>query len=175
VASGQNIRTSTNATVYVLVVAGPHEFWSIPSGLEPGVGCTARDTDGATKLDCTDVVIRSMMATMAQFVALAGKEHGLVVVSTLGADATIQASLVNAGLLTHPLTGEQVLAFVTYGRVALAHLRARSQLAVTVWSGWEWVTIEGRAQPLGPDNAVPGIDGRLVAAAAARGVHRRHR
>lgn len=104
------------------------------------------------------MVIRSVMATVAQFVALAGKEHGLVVVSTLRADGTIQASLVNAGLLAHPLTGEQVLAFVTYGRVKLAHLRARSQLAVTVRSGWAWVTIEGRAQLVGPDDAAPGID-----------------
>jgi PPOX class probable F420-dependent enzyme len=122
------------------------------------VGCATRDTDGAAKLDRAEVVIRSVMATVAQFAALAGKEQGLVVVSTLRADGTIQASLVNAGLLAHPLTGEQVLAFVTYGKVKLAHLRARSQLAVTVRSGWAWATIEGRAQLVGPDDPAPGID-----------------
>jgi PPOX class probable F420-dependent enzyme len=109
-------------------------------------------------LDRTEAVIRSVTATVAQFAVLAGKEQGLVVVSTLRADGTIQASLVNAGLLAHPLTGEQVLAFVTYGRVKLAHLRARSQLAVTARSGWAWATIEGRAQLVGPDDPAPGID-----------------
>jgi PPOX class probable F420-dependent enzyme len=109
-------------------------------------------------LDRAEAVIRSVTTTVAQFAALAGKEQGLVVVSTLRADGTIQASLVNAGLLAHPLTGEQVLAFVTYGKVKLAHLRARSQLAVTVRSGWAWATIEGRAQLVGPDDPAPGID-----------------
>ncbi|WP_460491747.1 hypothetical protein [Dactylosporangium cerinum] len=37
------------------------------------------------------------MTTLDGFAALAAKERGLVVVSTLRSDGTIQASLVNAG------------------------------------------------------------------------------
>jgi PPOX class probable F420-dependent enzyme len=95
------------------------------------------------------------MTTLAEAVALAGADQGLAVVSTLRADATIQASLVNAGVLPHPSTGEPTLAFVTYGRVKLANLRARPQLAVTFRDGWQWATVEGRAELAGPDDPQP--------------------
>jgi PPOX class probable F420-dependent enzyme len=95
------------------------------------------------------------MTTLAEAVALAGADQGLAVVSTLRADASIQASLVNAGVLPHPSTGEPTLAFVTYGRVKLANLRARPQLAVTFRDGWQWATVEGRAELAGPDDPQP--------------------
>lgn len=57
------------------------------------------------------------MTTLTDAVALAREDNGLAVVSTLRADGTIQSSLINAGVLAHPATGEPVLAYVTYGRV----------------------------------------------------------
>jgi PPOX class probable F420-dependent enzyme len=93
------------------------------------------------------------MTTFHEAVALARADSGLAVVSTLRADRTIQASLVNAGVLPHPATAEPVLGFVTYGRVKLANLRARPQLAVTFRNGWQWATVEGRAELAGPDDA----------------------
>ncbi len=104
------------------------------------------------------MVTSKPMTTLDDFARLAAQEQGLVVVSTLRADATIQASLVNAGVLLHPITGQRMLAFVTYGRVKLANLRARPQLSVTVRSGWTWATVEGTAQLVGPDDPQPGID-----------------
>ena len=98
------------------------------------------------------------MTSLADAAELGRREQGLAVVSTLRADDTIQSSLVNAGVLSHPLTGEQVLGFVTYGRVKLANLRVRRQLAVTFRSGWHWATVEGRAELVGPDDAHPEID-----------------
>ena len=92
------------------------------------------------------------MTTLDDAVALASEESGLAVVSTLRADGTIQASLVNAGKMPHPATGAEVLAFVTYGKVKLANLRARPQLAVTFRKGWMWATVEGRAELAGPDD-----------------------
>ena len=79
----------------------------------------------------------------------------MTVVSTLRADNTIQASLVNAGVLPHPESGSPVLAFVTYGRVKLANLRARPQLAATFRNGWQWATVEGNAELAGPDDPQP--------------------
>ncbi len=93
--------------------------------------------------------------TLAQAWALSRDDHGLAVVSTLRADQTIQASLVNAGVVTHPATGAEVLAFVTYGKVKLANLRARPQLTVTFRNGWSWATVEGTADLAGPDD--PGL------------------
>ena len=98
------------------------------------------------------------MLSLAGAVSLARDEHGLAVVATLRADASIQASVVNVGLLPHPATGEQVLGFVTYGRVKLANLRERPQLAVTFRNGWQWATVEGRAELAGPDDPQPWLE-----------------
>ncbi|MCG7596021.1 TIGR03618 family F420-dependent PPOX class oxidoreductase [Mycobacterium sp. PSTR-4-N] len=98
------------------------------------------------------------MTSLTDAVALAREENGLAVVSTLRADLTIQASLINAGALPHPASGDLVLAYVTYGRVKLANLRARPQTAVTFRKGWQWATVEGRAELAGPDDAQPWLD-----------------
>lgn len=44
---------------------------------------------------------------------------------------------------------------MTYGKVKLANLRARPQLAVTFRSRWRWATVEGRAELVGPDDPQP--------------------
>ena len=98
------------------------------------------------------------MTTLHEALTLAGTEHGLAVVSTLRADASIQASLVNAGGLAHPVTGEPTLAFVANGKVKLANLRARPQVTTTFRSGWAWATVEGHAQLVGPDDPQPWLD-----------------
>ncbi|MBO0885511.1 MAG: pyridoxamine 5'-phosphate oxidase family protein, partial [Mycobacterium sp.] len=95
------------------------------------------------------------MATLEEFAALGRKEHGLAVVSTVRADGSVQSSLVNAGVMPHPITGDTSFAFVTYGRVKLANLRRRPQLAATFRSGWQWASVEGRAQIIGPDDPHP--------------------
>jgi PPOX class probable F420-dependent enzyme len=95
------------------------------------------------------------MTTLSDAVALAAPDNGLAVISTVRADATVQASLVNVGLFPHPATGEPVLGFTTYGKVKLANLRARPQIAVTFRDGWQWATAEGRAELAGPDDAQP--------------------
>jgi PPOX class probable F420-dependent enzyme len=98
------------------------------------------------------------MTTLDHVAALGRAEQGLAVVSTLRADGTIQSSLVNAGVLTHPSTGEPVLAFVAYGRVKITNLRARPQVTSTVRSGWQWATVEGHAELAGPDDPQPWLD-----------------
>ncbi|HEY0617715.1 MAG TPA: TIGR03618 family F420-dependent PPOX class oxidoreductase [Kribbella sp.] len=98
------------------------------------------------------------MTTLAEAAGLARDEQGLAVVSTLRADATIQSSVVNAGVLPHPSTGEPVLAFVTYGKVKLANLRVRPQLSVTFRNGWRWAAVEGIAELAGQDDPQPWLD-----------------
>ena len=85
------------------------------------------------------------------------KINFLAVVSTLRADATIQTSVVNAGVLTHPFTGIDVVGFVTYGKAKLANLRARPQMTITFRSGWQWASVEGRAELIGPDDPHAGV------------------
>ncbi len=99
------------------------------------------------------------MTTLDEVAALAREEHGLAVISTLRADATIQSSLVNAAVMNHPLTPQLPgVAFVTYGKVKLANLRARPQLTATFRSGRRWASVEGRAALIGPDDPHPDVD-----------------
>jgi PPOX class probable F420-dependent enzyme len=98
------------------------------------------------------------MTTLTGAWELSRGDSGLALVSTLRADQTIQASLVNTGIVPHPDAGEQALAFVTYGRVKLRNLRQRPQITVAFRSGWQWASVEGRAILAGPDDPQPWLD-----------------
>ena len=117
------------------------------------------------------------MTTLQDVVDIGRQDHFLAVVSTLRADATLQSSVVNAGVLPHPVNGADVVGFVTYGRAKLSNLRNRPQLSLTFRAGWKWVTAEGRAELIGPDDAHPDFDAdrlRLLLRdvfAAAGGAH----
>jgi PPOX class probable F420-dependent enzyme len=86
----------------------------------------------------------------------AGDSH-LAVVATTRADGTVQASVVNAGIVDHPISKEPVVAFVTYGRVKLSNLRARPRLTAVFRSGWQWASVEGTAQIVGLDDPLDGF------------------
>jgi PPOX class probable F420-dependent enzyme len=103
------------------------------------------------------------MTDVADFAALVPGDHGLCVVSTLRAAGTIQSSVVNAGVLGHPVTGALVVAFTTRGGTAkLANLRARPRATVVIRSGWQWAAAEGPAEIAGPGDRLEGFDpGRL--------------
>lgn len=117
------------------------------------------------------------MTTLQEAVDIGAQERYLCAVSTARADGTIQSSVVNAGISPHPVTGEAVLALVTYGRAKLANLRARPQITVTFRSGGAWAAVEGRAELIGPDDPFPGFDDerlrllRRAVFAAAGGTH----
>ncbi|MDT2009763.1 TIGR03618 family F420-dependent PPOX class oxidoreductase [Rhodococcus opacus] len=98
------------------------------------------------------------MTTLQDAFELARADRGLAVVATVRADATIQSSVVNTGILAHPVTSESVLAFVAHGKVKLANLRLRPQVTTTFRSGWQWATVEGRAELAGPDDSQPWLD-----------------
>jgi PPOX class probable F420-dependent enzyme len=87
----------------------------------------------------------------------AGDQH-LAVIATTRSDGSVQASVVNAGALAHPVSGEPVVAFVTYGRAKLAHLRARPRATAVFRAGWEWAAVEGTCQIAGPDDPLAGVD-----------------
>ena len=86
-------------------------------------------------------------------------DHGLSVIVTMRSDGTPQTSVVNAGVMSHPLTGEEVVAFVTAGRARkLAYLRADPRVTVALRAGWQWAAIEGTAELIGPQDPHEDID-----------------
>jgi len=102
------------------------------------------------------------MTTLKEVVDLGRRDSFLAVVSTLRPDGTIQSSVVNAGVLPHPMDHGDVVAFVTYGKTKLANLRVRPQLSITLRAGWQGATVEGRAELIGPDDPHPGLDGEKI-------------
>ena len=99
------------------------------------------------------------MTDLEGFAKLVPLDHGLVVVSTSRADGTIQSSVVNAGVLDHPIPSKPVVAFVSAGSSKrLANLRARPRATVVIRSGWQWAGIEGPVELAGPDDPLEGID-----------------
>ena len=81
------------------------------------------------------------------------------VVSTLRADGSIQSSLVNAGVLKHPETGEQVVGMVVRGGTRkLDNLRVRNRMTVVARVGRRWAAAEGPVWVVGPDDPHPDVD-----------------
>ena len=99
------------------------------------------------------------MTDLAPFARLVPLDHGLSVVVTRRADQTPHATVVNAGVLPHPVTGEEVVALVAAGAARkLVHLRADPTITVTLRAGWLWTSVEGHAQLIGPDDPTAGVD-----------------
>jgi len=99
------------------------------------------------------------VADLDSFAALVPHDHGLCVVSTLRGDGSVQSSVVNAGVLAHPHRDGRVVGLVARGdTVKLRHLRADPRVTVVVRAGWQWVSVEGTAELVGPDDPFPGVD-----------------
>jgi PPOX class probable F420-dependent enzyme len=89
---------------------------------------------------------------------LGERERWLVVLATSRPDTSMQMSVVNAGLIHHPLSGEQVVGIVARGgTVKLRNLRGRPTASVVFRSGGEWAAIEGRVDLIGPDDPLNGF------------------
>ncbi len=90
---------------------------------------------------------------------LGARQAGLAVVITARADGTPRASVVNAGILDHPLTGVHVVGFVSRGAARKLHdLRRRPRVTVVFRSAWDWVAVEGDATLVGPDDHLDPLD-----------------
>ncbi len=98
------------------------------------------------------------MTDLYTFAQLVGRDSLCVVTSTR-ADGTVQASLVNAGVLVHPVTGDEVVGYVARASALKVRLlRERAAATVTVRDGFEWATVEGPAELIGPDDPDDAID-----------------
>ncbi len=95
---------------------------------------------------------------LSELAGLAAEDRYLAVVATTREDGTVQASVVNAGIMAHPVSTQQVVGFVTYGKAKLANLRRRPQATLVFRSGWRWAAVEGRCTIIGPDDPSPGFD-----------------
>jgi PPOX class probable F420-dependent enzyme len=105
------------------------------------------------------------------------RESGLAVVIAHRADGSPYASVVNAGVLLHPVSDNEIVGFVARGGSRkLPNLPRDPRVTVVFRSGWDWVAVEGTAELVGPDDPITGVESadiprllRAVYAAAVGG------
>jgi PPOX class probable F420-dependent enzyme len=86
-------------------------------------------------------------------------DQGLAVVSFGRSDGSVHSSLVNAGVIDHPVTGVESVALVVRGNtVKLRHWRHTPKATVVFKSGWSWIGVEGATTVIGPDDPLDGFD-----------------
>lgn len=103
--------------------------------------------------------VRSVdLALLERARQLGAHEDGLVVAVTTRDDGSAQASVVNAGILLHPTSAQPIVGFVARGHARkLVHLRLRPRATIVFRAGWEWVTVEGDVDLVGPDDVIEGM------------------
>ena len=96
------------------------------------------------------------LSTVKQYLST---DTGLAVISTTQADGRVLSSLVNCGLIDHPVDGQPRVAMVSGGSAArLGHVRRGSQVTVAVTRGWNWVGVTGPAELIGPADPSSELD-----------------
>jgi hypothetical protein len=96
------------------------------------------------------------MADLSLVKQLAAASGHLAVVAIGRADGRVHASLVSAGVLDDPETGEPSVGFVVAGGARkLTHLRQSGRASLVFKDGWNWVAVEGPVWMDGPDEDRP--------------------
>jgi len=99
------------------------------------------------------------MADLDDVRRLVAGDHGLATVSLTRTDGSVHSSVVNAGVIDHPVTAEPVVALVARGSSwKIRRLRTVPQLTVVFRVGWDWVGVSGSTELIGPDDALDGFD-----------------
>ncbi len=100
-----------------------------------------------------------MSYTMDDVRRFAAADQGLAIVSFGRPDRSVHSSLVNAGVMDHPVTGERVVALVVRGNtVKLRHWCRTPRATIVFRSGWSWVGVEGTTTIIGPDDDCESFD-----------------
>ena len=93
------------------------------------------------------------MADLHDVTRLAAADHHLAVCAVARPDGSVQASLVNAGVIDDPVDGSPGVALVAGGGTRKLALLRRSGRATLVFkNGWEWVAVAGAVRLVGPDD-----------------------
>lgn len=103
------------------------------------------------------------MTDVSTFAELVSLDHGLCVLSTVRGDGSVQSSVVNAGVITHPRTAAPIVALVAIGGTRkLRNLRTDPRAAIVARAGWRWATVEGTAELSGLDDPHPDVDSEAL-------------
>ena len=99
------------------------------------------------------------MATLDDVRRMVAGDKGLATVSVTRDDGSVHSTVVNGGVLAHPVNGHDVVGFVVRGGAhKLRLMRRRGRVALTFRNGWAWAGVEGPIDIIGPDDPFEGID-----------------
>ena len=102
------------------------------------------------------------MTDLSVFGELIPLDHGLCVLSSIRGDGSVAASVVNAGVLQHPVTDVPVAGLVSRGLRKLDNLRNDPRATIVARVGWRWAAVQGVAEVIGPDDPHPEVDGERL-------------
>ncbi|WP_419551484.1 pyridoxamine 5'-phosphate oxidase family protein [Candidatus Poriferisodalis sp.] len=89
---------------------------------------------------------------------LSAAEDGLCSFVCLDASGNPHVSIINAGVMDDPVTGETSVACVVAGKARKARLlREDPRAAVAFRHRWDWVAVHGKAQLIGLDDPADGV------------------
>jgi len=99
------------------------------------------------------------LSDLSDFEHVAAADAGLCVAISTRSDGTAQASVVNAGVLAHPLSGLLAVGLVAAGGSRkLANWRRNGHATIVAKNGWQWCAVEGTVDIFGPDDVHPEVD-----------------
>lgn len=99
-----------------------------------------------------------MGRTLDDVRAFVRADHGLATVSFARPDGSVHSSVVNSGVMDHPVTGSPSIAFVVRGHtVKLNHWRRDPRATIVFRAAWAWIGAEGTVTLIGPDDHINGF------------------
>jgi PPOX class probable F420-dependent enzyme len=103
------------------------------------------------------------MGSLEDVRRLAAGDHGLATISVARADGSVHSSVINAGVMAHPVSGEDVVAAVLRGPSwKLRRIRQTLRCTVVFRAGWQWVSVDGPVDIVGPTDNYPGLEAEMV-------------
>lgn len=99
------------------------------------------------------------MADLGSIERLVPGEHGLATVSLVLPNGSAHASVVNAGVMAHPVSGVPVVGFVVRGdSYKLRRIRQDNRVTISFRVSWNWAAAVGEADIIGPNDNFDGFD-----------------
>jgi len=99
------------------------------------------------------------MADLSTLQRLSAGDSGLATISVARSDGSVHSSVVNAGIMAHPVGGEAVVASVLRGPGwKVQRIREIGTATVLFRVGWEWASAQGPTTFIGPEDQIEGFD-----------------
>ena len=122
----------------------------LPSGLPVAPRARLRQPKPPSYCDEMDIDHIAQLVT---------EDSGLATISVARADGTVHSSVVNAGVIEHPITGAPAVAAVARGSSwKLRRLREHPHATLVFRVGWSWASADGPVDIFGPDDTADGFD-----------------